>query len=72
MPLLVYECKDCGAKAERLRMKREKIGRVPFCHVCMDIREENGKPVMKGKLVKMEKVKFPGHAVQFLGDGWSK
>jgi predicted nucleic acid-binding Zn ribbon protein len=57
VPLLVYECRDCNTKVERLKLKREKVGRVPDCHVC-------------GK--KMKKVKFPGHAVQFLGDGWSK
>ena len=31
MPIHVYFCKKCGRKIERLRFKREKVGKPPIC-----------------------------------------
>lgn len=57
MPLLVYECPECGAKVERLKLRREKVGRVPKCHVCGE---------------KMKRVKYPGCNFELKGEGWTK
>ena len=31
MPIYIYFCKRCGRKIERLRFKREKMGKNPIC-----------------------------------------
>jgi predicted nucleic acid-binding Zn ribbon protein len=34
MPIMVYICLDCTTKVERLRFKRENVGKNPYCHEC--------------------------------------
>lgn len=57
MPILVWTCKDCNTKVERLVYRKQKKTMTPRCHIC-------------GK--KMQKVKYPGHSFELKGDGWTK
>ena len=34
MPILVYICKRCDTKVEKMRLKRQRIGKNPYCHEC--------------------------------------
>ena len=31
MPIYIYFCKDCGRKIECLKLKRDKVGKNPYC-----------------------------------------
>lgn len=54
MPIYVWICKECGAKVEKLVLKRDKVGKNPYCHECGN---------------KMTKVLGPA-GLRFNGDGW--
>ena len=34
MPIYVWICKECGAKVEKLVLKRDRVGKNPYCHEC--------------------------------------
>jgi predicted nucleic acid-binding Zn ribbon protein len=59
MPIFVYECKKCDIKVEQPCLGRgnKKKRLNPICPECNK---------------KMKWIKYPGHSIEFKGEGWTK